>query len=77
MTLLQQPVLFASDPSSNLVGLGLILTITAVLFVASVVLAFALSSREVTPKKSCEKQPEGRQTSPASTIGRCGEAVTS
>ena len=77
MTFLQQPVLFASDPSLNLVGLGLILTIAGVVFISSVVLTLALSSRKVALKRPRESHLQGTQTTPASAIGRCGEAVAS
>ena len=68
MTFLQQPVLFASDPSSSLVGLGLLLTLAAIVGVAALVVTFALSSSDsAKPKRRFVKQP--RHPHPTHTGG--------
>ena len=73
MTFLQQPVLFASEPSSSLVGLGLLLTLTAIVGVVALVVTFALSSSDnAKPKRSFVTQPQRPHPTPA-----CGEAALS
>jgi hypothetical protein len=68
MTFLQQPVLFASDPSSSLVGLGLLLTLAAIVGVAALVVTFALSSSDsAQPKRRFVRQP--RHPHPTHTGG--------
>ena len=70
MNFLQQPALFASEPTSGLVGLGLLLTLTAIVFVVSLVVAFALTTSErPKPKSTCQHRP---QQTPA-----CGEVALS
>ena len=66
MSILQQPVLFASEPTSGLVGLGLILTITAIVFTISIVAAFALSTSEKPgPKIPCMPKAQRPQQTPS------------
>ena len=66
MNFLQQPVLFASEPTSGLIGLGLLLTLTAIVFVVSLVLAFALSTSERPRSTSrCQHTPQTGQQTPA------------
>ena len=73
MILLQQPALFASEPTSGLVGLGLLLTLTAIVFVVSLVVTFALSTSEKPKSKSTRQlQPQRPQQTPA-----CVEAALS
>jgi hypothetical protein len=64
MNFLQQPVLFASDPSSSLVGLGLLITLTAMVVVISLVVTFALSSRNKT-EPTCGRQSQPKQSHPS------------
>jgi len=73
MNFLQQPALFASEPTSGLVGLGLLLTLTAIVFVVSLVVAFALTTSERSkPKSTCQHRPHRPQQTPA-----CGEVALS
>ena len=69
MNFLQQPVIFASDPSSSLVGLGLLVTLTAIVVVVSLVVAFALSSGDKTESK-CSPQSEPEKSREAPDCGR-------
>ena len=58
MSFLQQPVLFASEPNSTLVGLGLIITLSAVAVVVSLLVAFAVSTRKgKSSEPTCDDQP--------------------
>ena len=68
MNFLQQPILFASDPSSNLVGLGLLITLTAIVVVVSLVVSFALSSGDK-KEPECGPQRQPKQSHPASASG--------
>ena len=73
MNFLQQPVLFASEPTSGLVGLGLLLTLTAIVFVVSLIVAFALTTSERPRSKSTRQhKPQRPQQTPA-----CGEVALS
>jgi hypothetical protein len=73
MNFLQQPVLFASEPTSGLVGLGLLLTLTAIVFVVSLIVAFALTTSERPKSKSTRQhKPQRPQQTPA-----CGEVALS
>lgn len=72
MSILQQPILFASEPASGLVGLGLLLTVTAIIVVVSLVVAFALSAEEPKPENVCK----GKAKQPRQHPG-CGEAALS
>jgi|COG998Drversion2_1049125.scaffolds.fasta_scaffold341081_1 hypothetical protein len=73
MNFLQQPVLFASEPTSGLVGLGLLLTLTAIICVVSLVVAFALTTSERPRSKSTRQdKPQRPQQTPV-----CGEVALS
>ena len=73
MNFLQQPALFASEPTSGLVGLGLLLTLTAIIFVVSLIVAFALTTSERPRSKSTRQhKPQRPQQTPA-----CGEVALS
>tara|TARA_R110001599_G_scaffold353688_1_gene595345 strand:- start:27335 stop:27556 length:222 start_codon:yes stop_codon:yes gene_type:complete len=68
MNFLQQPVLFSSEPASGLVGLGLILTLAAIVVAVSLVVTFAYaSSKAATPERPCQKKPRQAQQDPDCT----------
>ena len=68
MNFLQQPVLFASETASGLVGMGLILTLAAIVVAVSLVVTFAYASRkEATQVRPCQKQPQHAQQNPDCT----------
>lgn len=78
MSFLQQPELFASEPTTGLVGLGLFLTIAAAAFISSLLVAYALSSQRKGEQETTRaSRPQDMPLTPASPIGRCGAVVTS
>jgi hypothetical protein len=73
MNFLQQPVLFASEPTTGLVGLGLFLTVAAIFVVVSLLVAYALSpTRDTQPESPCK-----REAQPPQQVPTCAQAALS
>jgi hypothetical protein len=77
MSFLQQPELFASEPTTGLVGLGLFLTIAATAFISSLLVAYALSSQRKGKQEIMRNNALDTPQTPPSPIGSCGAIATS